>query len=299
MQDSSTFTLFLPIALVVIMLGLGLSLTVRDFRHVLAAPRALVWALVCRLAVLPAVCLAIAYAFGLEPALAVGMMLLAASPGGASSNLYSHLAGGDVALNVTLTAINSVLAIVTLPIIVNLSLANFMGEGQAIPLQVGKMLQVFVVVVVPMLIGMWLRGMLPRLADGLARPVKILSVLFLVVVVTGALIKEWETFKTWAPVIGLAALLFNVASLAIAYAGARLVGIDRRQAITVAMEIGIRNAALAIAMALSPMLLDNATMAMPAALYGLVAYVTAAAFLYLLKRAGAVANPQSAPAIVG
>ena len=148
-------------------------------------------ALVLQTILLPALCLGIVYAFGLEPALAVGMMLLAASPGGTSSNLYSHLAGGDVALNITLTAINSALAILTLPLIVNLSLTHFFGEAQPIPLPFDKMAQVFVIVLGPMLIGMWLRRRFPGLADRMERPVKILSALFLLAVVVFALIQEW------------------------------------------------------------------------------------------------------------
>ena len=284
MQDSVVFLVFLPVVLVVIMLGLGLSLTVQDFRNVLRTPKALIVALVLQTIVLPALCLGVAYAFGLEPALAVGMMLLAASPGGTSSNLYSHLAGGDVALNITLTAINSALAILTLPLIVNLSLTHFFGEAQPIPLPFDKMAQVFVIVLGPMLIGMWLRRRFPGLADRMERPVKVLSALFLLAVVVFALIQEWQTLKIWAPVVGLAVLTFNLASLAVGYLGSQAAGIGPRQAIAISLEIGIHNAALAIAIALSPMLLDNATMAIPAAMYGLIAYVTAAAFVYWLKR---------------
>lgn len=284
MQDSSVFLILLPLVLVVIMLGLGMSLTVHDFRDVLKTPKAVIVALVFQTIVLPVVCLGMVHAFGLEPALAVGMMMLAASPGGTSSNLYSHLAGGDVALNIVLTAINSALAIVTMPLIVNFSLVHFFGEGQAISLPFDKMLQIFVIVLGPMLAGMWLRRRYPGLADRMAKPVKTLSALFLLAVVVFALIKEWETLKIWAPVVALAALAFNIVSLAVGYLGPRAIGVERRQAIAIGMEIGIHNAALAIAIALSPMLLNNATMAIPAAIYGLIGYITAAAFVYWLKR---------------
>jgi bile acid:Na+ symporter, BASS family len=284
MQDSVAFLVFLPVVLVIIMLGLGMSLTVQDFRNVVQKPKAVIVALLLQAILLPALCLCVAYAFGLEPALAVGMMLLAASPGGTSSNLYSHLAGGDVALNITLTAINSALAILTLPLIVNLSLTHFYGESQPIPLPFDKMAQVFVIVLGPMLIGMWLRRRSPGLADSMERPVKILSALFLLAVVVFALIQEWETLKVWAPVVGLAVLSLNLISLAVGYLGSQAAGIGARQAIAISLEIGIHNAALAIAIALSPMLLDNATMAIPAAMYGLIAYITAAVFVYWLKR---------------
>lgn len=106
MQDNSALIIFLPLALGIIMLGLGLSLTIQDFRNVLQKPKAVVVALICQTLILPLACLGLVYVFKLEPALAVGMMLLAASPGGTSANLYSHLADGDVALNITLTAID-------------------------------------------------------------------------------------------------------------------------------------------------------------------------------------------------
>jgi len=135
MNSSTATTVFLPIALAVVMLGLGLSLTVADFARVVRYPRAAVVALGCQILLIPGICLALVLLFDLAPALAVGMMLLAASPGGTTANLFSHLARGDVALNITLTAINSVLAVVTLPLVVNLSLAGFMDGQDAIGLQ--------------------------------------------------------------------------------------------------------------------------------------------------------------------
>ncbi len=301
MQDSPIFTVLLPVALVIIMFGLGLSLTTGNFRDVLKTPKALVVGLILQIVVMPAICFGMVYLFGLEPALAVGMMMLAASPGGTSSNLYSLLAGGDVALNIVLTALNSALAIVTMPLIINFSLAHFYGEGQAISLPFNKVLQIFVVVLIPMLLGLWLRRRSPGLADRAAKPVKTLSALFLIAVVIIALVKEWETLKVWAPVVGFVTLSFNIVSLAIGYFGPRALGIGRPQAIATSMEIGIHNAALAIAIALSPLLLNNPTMAIPAAIYGLIAYLTAACFVYLLKRwnAGIAASPVGKEAVTG
>src|SRR5688572_17383995 len=137
-------TVLLPLALGVIMLGLGLSLTLDDFRRVARQPGPILVALLCQTVLLPLLCFGLVKAFGLAPALAVGMMLLVASPGGTTANLFSHLAGGDVALNITLTAVNSVLAVITLPIVVNLSLAHFLGDGE-LGLQPAKMLQVFAI----------------------------------------------------------------------------------------------------------------------------------------------------------
>jgi BASS family bile acid:Na+ symporter len=277
-------------ALVVIMLGLGLSLTVEDFRKVIARPKPVVVALVCQALVLPVICFGIVYASALPAAISVGMMLLAASPGGSSANLYSHLAGGDVALNITLTTINTVLSLVTLPIIVNFSLMVFYGEGKVIPLQTDKVLQVFAIVLVPVAIGMLVRNRYAGIAVALDRPVKILSTLFLAGIVVLALIQEWNTLLTWGPVIGMAALAFNLASLAIGYGVPRLLRLERRQAIAICMEIGIHNSTLVIAIAMSPALLNNSEMAIPPALYGLIAYVTAAVFVFLIKRNGPAAG---------
>jgi BASS family bile acid:Na+ symporter len=142
--ESNVFTaVLMPIALGVIMLGLGLSLQLEDFKRVVLIPKPVFVGLLCQMLLLPVVCFAIAVGFELPPALAVGLMLLAASPGGATANLFSHLAKGDVALNITLTAVNSVLSLLTLPFIVNYSLVHFMGEGKVIPLQFDKVVQVF------------------------------------------------------------------------------------------------------------------------------------------------------------
>jgi BASS family bile acid:Na+ symporter len=284
MQSSAVFSVLLPMALVVIMLGLGLSLTVADFRKVVSRPKPVIVALACQILLLPAICFGITYLAALPPAIAVGMMLLAASPGGSSANLYSHLAGGDVALNITLTTINTVLALATLPVIVNLSLLFFYGEGRVIPLQIGKVLQVFGLVLIPVAIGMWARNRYPNFAIGLERPVKLLSAIFLLGIVVVALIQEWRTLVTWGPVIGVATLAFNIVSLAIGYGVPRLLNLDRRQSIAICMEIGIHNSTLVIAIALSPSLLNNSEMAVPPAIYGFVAYITAFVAVYLLKR---------------
>lgn len=284
MTTSPLLTLFLPIALGIIMLGLGLSLTLADFARVVRYPKPVLIGLVCQIILLPLACFLITRGFGLEAALAVGMMLLAASPGGTTANLYSHLAHGDVALNITLTAVNSVIAILTMPLIVNLSLAYFMDAEQAIPLQFGKVVQVFVIVLGPVAIGMLIRRLLPDVAAALAKPVKILSALLLAVIIGIAVSKDWQTFVTYAPVVGAAALSFNLVSLAVGYWAPRLLNLSRPQAIAIGMEIGIHNGTLAIALALSPSLLNNQTMAIPAAIYGVVMFFTAGVFGWWVSR---------------
>ncbi|KAB0550065.1 bile acid:sodium symporter family protein [Pseudomonas argentinensis] len=278
MTASPLLSVFLPLALGIIMLGLGLSLTLADFARVVKYPKPVLIGLFCQLLLLPLVCFFMVQAFGLAPALAVGMMLLAASPGGTSANLYSHLAHGDVALNITLTAVNSVVAVLTMPFIVNLSLAYFMEGDQAIPLQFAKVVQVFAIVLGPVAIGMFLRSRFPGFALRMENPVKIISALFLLLIIVLALVKDWQTVLDYAPVVGAAALAFNLLSLAVGYLVPRLLKLSLRQAIAIGMEIGIHNGTLAIALALSPVLLNNSTMAIPAALYSIIMFFTAAAF---------------------
>ena len=278
MTADPLLTFFLPAALGIIMLGLGLSLSLADFARVAKFPKPVLIGLACQLLLLPLACFFLAKLFGLAPALAVGLMLLAASPGGTTANLYSHLAHGDVALNITLTAVNSVIAILTMPLIVNLSLAYFMSADQAIPLQFAKVVQVFAIVLGPVAIGMWLRSRFPGFAERMQKPVKIISALFPLLIILLAVAKDWRTFVDYAPAVGGAALAFNLLSMAVGYCVPRLLKLNLRQAIAIAMEIGIHNGTLAIALALSPALLNNPTMAIPAAIYSLIMFITAALF---------------------
>ncbi|UVS77719.1 bile acid:sodium symporter family protein [Actinokineospora sp. UTMC 2448] len=281
MEASSTLTtVFLPIALAIVMFGLGLHLTVADFTRVAKVPKAALLALGTQILVLPAVCLGLVLAFELDPVLAVGMMLLAASPGGTTANIFSHLAGGDVALNITLTAINSVLAVVTLPVVVNLSIAGFLDADTAIGLQPAKMLQVFAIVLVPVAIGMVVRRRWPEFAERMTRPVKIASVVVLAAVIVGAMVAERENLLDYLRSVGLVSLLLVVCSLGLGYAVPRLARVEPRQAIASSFEVGIHNSTLAITIALSPALLDNATMAVPAAVYGVVMFIPAAIVAY-------------------
>jgi BASS family bile acid:Na+ symporter len=284
MMNDPLLTIFLPAALGVIMLGLGLSLTLADFLRVAKYPRPVLIGLFCQVLILPLVCFLMVKAVGLAPALAVGFMLLAASPGGTSANLFSHLAHGDVALNISLTAISSVVAILTMPLIVNLSLAYFMESDKAVPLQFAKVLQVFAIVLGPVAIGMLIRRYKPSFAASMDKPVRIMSGLFLALIIALAFVNDSLSAREHIAEIGLLALLFNLASMAVGYWVPRLMKLDLRQSIAIGMEIGIHNGTLAIALALSPALLNNPTMAIPAAVYGILAFFTAAIFGWMINR---------------
>jgi BASS family bile acid:Na+ symporter len=284
MNSSTATTVFLPIALAVIMFGLGLSLTAADFTRVVKYPRATLIALSCQVLVLPAICLGLVLLFDLDPPLAVGMMLLAAAPGGTTANLFSHLAHGDVALNITLTAINSILAVVTLPIVVNLALQGFMEGEDAIGLQPDKLLQVFAIVLIPVGIGMLVRRRASAFADRLNKPVRIASVVVLVSVIGVAVFQERGNVVGYLQSVGVLALLFCVLSLTIGYFVPRAFHVPRGQAVASSFEIGIHNSTLAITIALSPALLDSSEMAIPAAVYGILMFFPAGVLAYLMNK---------------
>ncbi len=288
MQASLLTNLLLPLALGVIMFGLGLGLTGEDFRRVARYPRAVLVGLGLQTLVLPWVAFALALGFGLPPELAVGLMLLAASPGGATANIYSHLARGDVALNITLTAINSLLCLLTLPLILNLSLEYFLGAGQYVPPPTKKVVEVAVIIVLPVALGMLVRAKAPGFASRAEKPLRLLSVLVLALLIVAAVGKEWRTLAASLAAVGLACLLFNLASMAIGYAAPLVLRLPRRQATAIAMEIGIHNGTLAIFIALN--VLADAAMSIPAAVYSLLMFVTAALFAAWVARG----NPHAA-----
>ena len=282
MESSIVTTLLLPVALGIVMLGLGLSLTVADFARVVRYPKAVLIGLFIQTVVLVAGAYVIARLAALPPELAVGLMLLAASPGGATANIYSHLAHGDVALNITLTAINSLLALVTLPLIVDAALVHFLGQDQYVPPPTRKVIEVAAIIVLPVLIGMALRAGLPKVAAALEKPIRLFAVLVLVAVIGAAIVAEWERLPGFIAAVGAACLAFNLLSMAVGYGLPRLLKLPRSQAIAISMEIGIHNGTLAIFIALT--VLQNATMSVPAAVYSIIMFVTAGAFTFWLNR---------------
>jgi BASS family bile acid:Na+ symporter len=289
MPSSLLTSVLLPLALAVIMFGLGLGLSVEDFRRVGRYPRAVQTGLALQIGVLPWAALGLALLLRLPPELAVGLMLLAASPGGATANIYSHLARGDVALNITLTALNSVLCLATLPIVLNLSMAYFLGSGTYVPPPTSKIVEVAVVIVLPVVLGMSMRALAPAFAAAMERPIRIISVLVLALLVAAAVAQAWTTLLANFAAVGLACLLFNLVSLGTGYAAPLALQLPRRQAIAIAMEIGIHNGTLAIYIALN--VLGSATMSIPAAIYSLIMFFTAAVFAWWVTRTSAADPP--------
>lgn len=288
-MGSSLTTIGLPVALGIIMFGLGLTLTPADFTRIAKNPKAVVIALFCQLLLLPALCFGLVLAFQLPPVLAVGMMLLAASPGGTTANLYSHLFRGDVALNISLTAINSVIAVVTLPIIVNLSLSYFMAADEQIEFPVGKAVEVFAIVLIPVAIGMFVRSLRPAFALAMDKPVRIASIVILVVVIAGAIASNRELLVDNFGQLSLITVVFCLCSLAIGYLVPRMLGVSQAQSIASSFEIGIHNATLAIVIAQT--VIGSIEMSLPAGVYGVLMFFLAAGFGFLIRgRAAASAS---------
>jgi BASS family bile acid:Na+ symporter len=293
-MGSTIFAVFLPLALALVMFGLGLTLTVDDFARVLRYPKAAVVALVCQMVVLPAICLGLVYLFRLEGALAVGVMLLVASPGGPSANLFSHIAGGNVALNITLTAINSILAVFTLPLVVTLAFTLFMDDDATIGLRPDKFIQVFAIVLVPVALGMWVHRRFTAWAERMRKNVKIVSAVVLLLVVVAAVGREFDTLTENIGKLATLSLLLSTLSFVIGYTVPRVFQVRTDQAIASAMEIGIHNGALAIAVASS--VLHNPQMAVPPAVYGVLMNVPAVIAAYLLARQVRKDAPTPVPA---
>jgi BASS family bile acid:Na+ symporter len=272
MDATLIVTRFLFGALALVMFGLGLSLSLDDFRRLFKHPKAVTIALVLQVVGLPLACYAIIVGFGLSPVFAVGLMLLAASPGGISANLFSHLFGGNVAMNISLTAVNTLLSIVTLPLIANWAIGHFAQGGQVVPLQTRKLVEVIAIVLVPVAIGMFVASRRPGFAARMEKPTKIFSAAVLAVVTVLAIANEWKTITATFAEIGLPVLLFNLLSLLAGYYLSRAAGLDKPLATAISYEIGIHNSTLAIFIAVS--VLGSFPLALPAAIYSVVMYIT-------------------------
>ncbi|MEY4611130.1 MAG: hypothetical protein RL246_1449 [Bacteroidota bacterium] len=281
MQANFLSVVLMPVALAVIMTGLGLSLTLADFRRIFLYPKAMLIGLLCQMALLPVICYFIAKAFQLPPEMAVGLMLLAAAPGGPSANLYSHMAKGDVALNVSLTAFNSLFSVISIAFWVNFAMVQFLAVDTYVPMQFGKVLEVCYIVILPVGVGMLIRSRYPSFSSRLEKPFKLASAIFLATIILLAGWKERAHLWQDAEIVGLAALLFNVACLGLGYFIPRMFRLSKKQAIAIGMEIGIHNGSLAIYLALN--VIGNPAMTIPAVVYSIIMFLTAALFGYLVN----------------
>lgn len=264
-------------ALAIIMLGMGLSLVPDDFKRVLKYPGPVLLGLGNQMILLPIIGFAVASGFPLIPEHAVGIMILAACPGGVTSNLFCHLARGNTALSITLTAISSSLAVITVPFIVNLALDQFLpgssspeGKVQLPVLEtIGK---IFVITILPVAIGMYIRRINSKLAHKSERPVRILSTILLVAIIVAVIIKNRDTVLESFQSAGPASLALNLASMTLGFLSARLLLQDIRMGVSISMESGIQNGTLGIVIATT--MLKSPQMSIPPAIYSLVMFAT-------------------------
>lgn len=282
MEPGLLVTLGLPLAIAFIMVGMGLGLTLADFRRVVAYPRATLLGLSIQMGLLPIVGFLLTQALGITGALAVGMMILAACPGGPTSNLITLLARGDTALSISLTAISSCLILITIPLIVNFSIHYFGEEGEVL-LPVGQTIaQIFAITIIPVSMGMWIRHKRPLFADRADVPVRRLSGVFFVAILLAAILKEWDSVGVAFQQIGPAALSLNILMMILGYGLGRLFQLSMKQRITLSIDTGIQNGTMGIFVAAT--LLKNSTMALPSAIYGITMFLTAAAVIVLGNR---------------
>ncbi|MEM7064517.1 MAG: bile acid:sodium symporter family protein [Cyanobacteria bacterium P01_B01_bin.77] len=285
MESSFLTAVFLPLALFIIMLGMGLGLTIADFKRILVEPKGVILGLVAQLIVLPLVGLLLASIFPLSAELAVGVMILAACPGGPTSNLITYLAKGNVALSITLTAISSVVTVFTIPLVVNLAMGLFMGADAALRLPlVTTVVQIAVITLIPVSLGMVLHNKAPRFAAKVEPWVKWLSLFFLGLIIVGLLVKERANVAGFFWQAGGVTFTLMVITMVLGYAIATLAKLDSRSATAITVEVGIQNGTLAIAIASAATLLNNPTMAIPAAIYSLLMFVVSGAFAWWSQR---------------
>jgi BASS family bile acid:Na+ symporter len=267
-------TIFLPLALISIMFGMGMSLTTADFKRVVLSPRATILGLCCQLIGLPLLAFALIWLFRLPGDLAVGLMILAACPGGPTSNIITHLSRGDTALSVTLTAVSSVITVFTIPLIVGFSIGHFLNADEAIALPFLKTVaQLVVVTLFPIALGMWVNSARPAFSRRMASTVNVVSLLFLALVILAAVLREKDLGEQFL-LAGPAALALNLGSMGLGLGAAALFHLTRPQGISISIESGIQNGTLALSIALG--LLDNSRIAMPAVVYSLLMFASGA-----------------------
>ncbi|MGB3492253.1 MAG: bile acid:sodium symporter family protein [Elainellaceae cyanobacterium] len=285
MESSILTAVFLPLALFIIMLGMGLGLTADDFKRVLVEPKAVALGLIAQLIMLPAVGFLLASLFPLSPELAVGVMILAACPGGPTSNLMTYLLQGNVALSITLTAISSLITVFTIPLVVNLAMQHFIGEAAALQLPfLTTVIQIAVITLIPVALGMALHHYAPRFASQVEKGVKWLSIAFLSLIVVGLLAKERANVASFFLQVGWVTLALNVSTMLLGFAIATLAQLDTRSKKAIAVEVGIQNGTLAIAVASAPTFLNTPSMAIPAGIYSLIMFATSAVFVRLARQ---------------
>lgn len=279
-------SVFLPLALAIIMFSLGLGLTPADFARVAREPKAFALGAVAQLLLLPLIAYLTVIGFGISGELAVGLMILSFCPGGVTSNILTRFAKGDLALSISLTGVISLVSVVTVPVLVGLTAGHFMGVD-APPVDVTALgVAMFAITAVPVAIGMLVRRFAAHLANAVETPVSHLATALFCIVVVGALASNWTVFVDNLPVLGPAVVALNVVMLAIGTALARGGGLNRGQSSAIAIETGIQNATLGITV--GSLISEQATglppFSLPSGVYGITMYLVSIPFVLWRRR---------------
>jgi BASS family bile acid:Na+ symporter len=279
MEDSIFATVLLPLALAVIMVSLGMSLTPEDFKRVFVKPRGVSIGLINLVLISPLLAFGVAHAFSLEPALAVGLVLLGASPGGILANLLTHFARGDTALSITMTAISSLAAVLTVPLFLELATAHFGATHLDEEVNmIGVVARVLLITVIPLAIGLWLRAQRPEQVAVVGGTVRRITALVFVSAVVGVIVAEHDRVLDNLGAVAVAAVTLNIVAMSASFWIARLVRLDSRQATAIAIELGIHNAVLAIAVGAT----IASVLTVPAAVYASFMFIPAGLFAWLM-----------------
>ncbi|MCY4523318.1 MAG: bile acid:sodium symporter family protein [Halobacteriovoraceae bacterium] len=277
-----TTQIILPLVLAFIMFSMGLSLTINDFKRVARFPRAFFIGAFLQIISLPLLAFLIAKIWfdqgQADPALAVGLMIIAACPGGVTSNLMTQMGRGDRALSISLTAIIGLLCVLTIPLVVNYSHYAFMGPGETPPLPIGKTIGgIFCLTTVPVLIGMLIKARKEDFARQLEPTARKMASIFFIIIVIAAIAKERNLLINFFGTVGPMVLIFNLSIMGVALVVSKLVALKPSQTIAITLECGLQNGTLAIMIALT--FLDNEIMMIPGGIYSLLMFLTGGAYL--------------------
>jgi len=270
-ESSPLISAGLPIALFIIMIGIGMTLTIRDFRQVAVYPKGMIVGTIAQILVMPLIAFMLATLLAVPPAIAVGLVIIAACPGGTTSNLFVLLSRGNIALSIVLTVSASLITILTLPLFTNIALQYYMGTEEDIVLPVWKTVGMLIgIVLFPVAIGMVVRTRKPEVARKAEGIVSIFGGIVLAVLIValvyGVRDQIWELLKQAGP----ATILLNLAGIGLGLAAGRMAGLTQRESLAVAVELGVKNGTIALMVTLT--LLESSAMSIPAAVYGVLMF---------------------------
>ena len=273
-----------PIGLALIMLGLGMSLTFQDFIRVAKIPKDFLVGFICQLVLLPIIALSIALLLNLPAELAVGLMLIACAPGGVTSNVLTKFANGDVALSITLTAVVSLVSIISVPFIMFTSIDFFeIGIVKEISMT-GIALKMFLVVTVPVIIGMLIKHFAGNFIDKQASLIQKISLILFILVFAAIYIEEWDNIISYIVTAGLVALLLNISMMIIGFYIAKYFASGVAQQRCISIECGLQNGTLALFVGTQIFGENITTFVVPTAAYALIMMVTSVIFIFVLKK---------------